>query len=389
MREIKPVPFLDLTAQFRALEEEWLAAIRAAGARGSFILGPEVTAFEKEFAEYVGVKHAIGVANGTDALVLSLKALGIGPGDEVITSPFTFFASAECVNLVGATPVFADIEPDSYCLDPASVAVRITPRTKAIIPVHLFGHPAEMGEIMALARRYRLAVVEDCAQAFGATFDGKVVGSLGDLGAFSFYPTKVLGGYGDGGMISTNRGDLAERIRRLRNHGAVQPFLHTEIGTNSRLDEIQAALLRIKLRSIAQDIESRRQVAAEYTRRLAGTPVKPPSAPRHGTHVYNLYTIRTPQRDAVRQALHDNQIGHSLCYPQGLHLQEVYRSLGHKRGDLPVCEQATEEVLSLPIYPGMPLEHIERVCEVIRTVLAAPGTGRRNEVINGSPLSGF
>lgn len=372
MRQINPVPFLDLTAAYRELEAEWLAAIRETGARGSFILGPQVAAFEKEFAEYVGVKHAIGVANGTDALVLSLKALGIGPGDEVITSPFTFFASAECVNLVGATPVFADILPDSFCLDPASVRARITPRTKAIVPVHLFGHPAEMGEIMAIARRHKLAVVEDCAQAFGATHDGKVVGAIGDTGAFSFYPTKVLGCYGDGGMITTNRDDLNEHIRRLRNHGAIRPFIHTEIGTNSRLDEIQAALLRIKLRGIARDIEARRQVAAEYTRRLAGTPVKTPSAPRHGTHVYNLYTIRTPQRDAVRQAFLDNQIGHSLCYPQGLHLQEVYRSLGYKPGDLPVCEQATQEVLSLPIYPGMPLAHIERVCEVICTTLAVP-----------------
>lgn len=371
MRSLTPVPFLDLTAEFRALEAEWLEAIRAAGARGSFILGPEVQAFEKEFADYLGVKHAIAVANGTDALVLSLKALGVGPGDEVITTPFTFFASAEAVNLVGATPLFADIEPDSFCLDPASVHARITPRTRAIVPVHIFGHPAEMGEIMAIARKHKLAVVEDCAQAFGATHDGKVVGAIGDAGSFSFYPTKVLGCYGDGGMITTDRDDLNEHIRRLRNHGAVRPFIHVEAGTNSRLDEIQAALLRIKLRKVAKDIEGRRQVAAEYTRRLAGTPVKPPSAPRHGTHVYNLYTIRTPQRDAVRQAFLDNRIGHSLCYPQGLHLQEVYRSLGYKPGSLPVCEQATAEALSLPIYPGMPLEHIERVCEVIRTTLSA------------------
>lgn len=374
MRELKPVPFLDLTAEFHALEAEWFAAIRAAGARGSFILGPEVAAFEKEFAQYVGVKYAIGVANGTDALVLSLKALGIGPGDEVITSPFTFFASAECVNLVGATPVFADILPESFCLDPASVAARLTTRTRAIIPVHLFGHPAEMDELMAIARRHGLAVIEDCAQAFGATYAGKVVGSIGDTGAFSFYPTKVLGGYGDGGMITTDRDDLNERIRRLRNHGAVRPFIHTEIGTNSRLDEIQAALLRIKLRRIEQAIAGRRAVADVYDRLLAGLPLRTPQRPARGEHVFNLYTIRTPKRDAVRQALLDNQIGHSLCYPQGLHLQEVYRALGYRPGSLPVCEQATAEVLSLPIYPGMPQTDIERVCELIRGVLVPGAT---------------
>ncbi len=382
MHELKPVPFLDLTAEFRALEAEWLAAIRAAGARGSFILGPEVTAFEKEFAEYVGVRHAVAVANGTDALVLSLRALGIGPGDEVITSPFTFFASAECVNLVGATPVFADILPESFCLDPASVAARITPRTRAIIPVHLFGHPAEMDELLAIARRHGLAVVEDCAQAFGARFAGKIVGSLGDTGAFSFYPTKVLGGYGDGGMITTDRDDLDERLRRLRNHGAVRPFLHSEIGTNSRLDEIQAALLRIKLRGIGQAIAARRAVADAYDRLLADLPLRTPRRPARGEHVFNLYTIRTPKRDAVRQALLDNQVGHSLCYPQGLHLQEVYRTLGYAPGSLPVCEQATAEVLSLPIYPAMPQSDIERVCSVIRTVLA-PGTAAAAEAAGG------
>ena len=369
MSAVTAVPFLDLSAQFKELEAEWLAAIRATGARGSFILGPNVTEFEKEFAAYVGVKHAIGVANGTDSLFLSLRALGIGPGDEVITTPWTFFASAESVSMVGATLVFADIRPDTFCIDPDSIVKRLTPKTKAILPVHIFGHACDMDAIMQIAGDRKLAVLEDCAQSFGARSGGKVTGAIGDAGSYSFYPTKVLGGYGDGGMITTNRDDLNEHIRRLRNHGAVKPFIHTEIGMNSRLDEIQAAVLRLKLRTIDRDIAGRRAVAAEYTKRLAGTPVRPPVALKLDAHAYNLYTVRTPKRDAVREALTVAQIGTSLCYPQGLHLQDVYKHLGYRPGSLPVCEQASGEVLSLPVYPGMPETHIARVCEVLRSAL--------------------
>lgn len=366
MTKSKPVPFLDLSTQYKSLEAEWLAAIRETGARGSFILGPNTQALEKEFAEYVGVKHAVAVANGTDSLFLSLRALGVGKGDEVVTTPFTFFASAETIDMVGATPVFADILPDSLCLDPASVRAKITARTKAIVVVHIFGHPSEMGEIMEIAKKHKLAVVEDCAQSFGALHNGKVVGSIGDTGSFSFYPTKVLGCYGDGGMVTTSSGAVNDHIRRLRNHGAVKPFVHTEIGMNSRLDEVQAAVLRIKLRHVKDDITGRQKVAQEYTKRFAGSSVKTPSLPKNGTHVFNLYTIRVAKRDAVRQALTDAQIGSSQCYPQGLHLQEVYKHLGYRPGSLPVCEHATTETLSLPIYPGMPLDLIERVCEVVR-----------------------
>jgi dTDP-4-amino-4,6-dideoxygalactose transaminase len=361
----RPVPFLDLSTQYKKLEAEWLDAIRETGARGSFILGPHTQALEKEFAEYVGVKHAIAVANGTDSLFLSLRALGVGQGDEVITTPFTFFASAETIDMVGATPVFVDILPDGFCLDPASVRAKITARTRAIVPVHIFGYPSEMGEIMEIAKKHKLAVIEDCAQSFGALHNGKVVGSIGDTGSFSFYPTKVLGCYGDGGMVTTNSDAVNEHIRRLRNHGAIKPFVHTEIGTNSRLDEIQAAVLRIKLRHIREDIAGRQKVAAEYTQRFAGSPVKTPSLPKNGTHVFNLYTVRVPKRDAVRQALTDAQIGTSQCYPQGLHLQDVYKHLGYQPGSLPVCEHACTETLSVPIYPGMPPDHIERVCEVL------------------------
>ena len=363
----EPIPFLDLTAQYRALEHEWLSAIRASGNAGSFILGPQVAAFEREVADYVGVKHAIAVANGTDSLVLSLRALGIGPGDEVITTPYTFFASSEAIDTVGATPVFADILSDSFTLDPADVRRRLTPRTKAILPVHIFGHPCQMEELSAIARAHDLKVIEDCAQAFGANIGGRVVGSLGDAGSFSFYPTKVLGCYGDGGLITTNSDALNEHIRRLRNHGAVQPFIHTEVGCNSRLDEIQAALLRLKMRNIRADIDVRRSVAAQYRQRLAHTAVVAPAD--HPGHVYNLYTVRLAHRDRVRQALTEAKIGTSLCYPQGLHLQQVYRRLGYTAGSLPTCEHITTENLSLPVYPGMPTAHIERVCQVLSAAL--------------------
>lgn len=369
MSEVKAVPFLDLTTSFKALEAEWLDAIRATGLSGAFILGPNVAAFEKDIAAYVGAKHAIACANGTDALILSLRAFGIGPGDEVITSPFTFFASAEVVTLVGAKPVFADIEADSYDIDPASVRALITPKTKAIIPVHLYGYPAKMDEILGIAREHRLAVLEDCAQAFGAEIDGKRVGSMGDAGAFSFYPTKVLGCYGDGGIITTNRPEIDEHLRRLRNHGTYKPFMHNEIGYNSRLDEIQAALLRIKLRTIEADIAGRNKVAAEYDRRLKPLGVASPSRPPNGRHVFNLYTVRVKERDRVRQYLTDHNVASSVCYPKPLHLQDVYQSLGYRPGSLPVSEQAATETLCLPIYPGMPVEHIQRVVDVLAMAL--------------------
>ena len=349
MSTVTPVPFLDLVTQFKRLESEWLEAIKKTGAAGSFILGPNVSAFEQEFAAYVGVKHAIGVANGTDSLILSLRALDIGRGDEVITTPFTFFASAEAIDAVGATPVFADILPDSFCLDSDSLRAHISAKTKAILPVHIFGHVAPMDAIMQIAQQHGLAVIEDCAQSFGAMSDGKVVGSIGTTGSFSFYPTTVLGGYGAGGMVTTNSDAINDRIRRLRNHGAAKPFIHVEIGYNSRLDEIQAAALRIKLRTIKADIAARRKVAAEYTQHLQGTKAQTPTAITPAGHVYNLYTLRTSKRDALRQALTDNQIGYSQCYPQGLHLQDVYKHLGYKPGSLPVCEQACTETLSLPI----------------------------------------
>ena len=369
MSDVAAVPFLDLSSQYRELESEWLQAIRAAGNSGAFILGPNVTAFEKEFAERVGAKHAIGCANGTDALVLSLRALDVGPGDEVITVPFTFFASAETATLVGAKVVFADIEADTYNIDPKGIEKLITPKTKAIVPVHLYGCPARMDEIMAIARKHKLVVVEDCAQAFSATVGDKRVGAIGDAGTFSFYPTKVLGCYGDGGMVTTNRDDVAERLRRLRNHGQVATYLHNEAGYNSRLDEIQAALLRLKLRHIERDIVGRETVAAEYAQRLAGSGAIVPQRPAYGRHVFGVYTVRVKNRDTVRKVLADNKIASAVYYPVPLHLQDVYKSLGYQPGSMPVSEQVSHDVLSLPIYPGMPLAKVARVAQVLTAAL--------------------
>lgn len=360
-----PVPFLDLSQEYQSLEAEWLAAIRECGQAGAFILGKNVAGLEQEFAQYVGVKHAVAVANGTDALVLSLRALNIGPGDEVITTPFTFFATAEACTIVGATPVFVDIDADSFNLDPRQIGARITPRTRAIIPVHLYGHPAAMDEIQAIAGKHKLAVIEDCAQAFGARAGDKVVGSLGETGCFSFYPTKVLGCYGDGGMITTNSAEIADKLKRLRNHGAVAPFTHTDAGYNSRLDEIQAALLRIKLRHVDAAIAGRKRVAGTYDGLLAGSRFGLPKRPANGEHVFNLYTVRAPGRDALRQRLTDAGIASSVCYPVPLHLQQVYANLGYKAGSLPVVEQIATEALSLPIFPNMSKEMIERVSAVL------------------------
>lgn len=368
--KVKAVPFLDLSVEFAELEGEWLAAIKASGEKGSFVLGPNVTALEQEFAAYVGSKYAVAVANGTDALVLSLRALDIGPGDEVITTPFTFFATAEAVTLVGAKPVFADIDPVSFCLDPDSVRALVNKRTRAIIPVHLYGHPASMDAMREIAGRHGLRLIEDCAQAFGATVGGAGVGSLGDTGAFSFYPTKVLGCYGDGGMITTSDAGIAQRLRTLRNHGATQPFMHAEIGYNSRLDEIQAALLRIKLRRIDRAIAGRRRVAAEYTQRLADLPLATPATARDTGHVFNLYTIRTAGRDEVRRRLTEAQIASSVCYPLPLHLQAVYSDLGYRAGSLVQAEQAAGEALSLPIYPEMETAQVALVCDALRAAIA-------------------
>ncbi|HBE91302.1 MAG TPA: hypothetical protein DDW55_01805 [Gammaproteobacteria bacterium] len=370
MSQHNGVPYLDLSREFSELKDEWFAMIQEDGARGSWILGPNVQAFEKEVAEYVGTRHAIGLANGTDALLLALRALSIGPGDEVITTPYTFFATSEVIDMVGATPVFVDIEADSFNIDPVLVEQAITEKTRAILPVHLFGNPARMSELTQIADKHNVALVEDAAQAFGSEHEGRKSGSMGTAGCFSFYPTKVLGCYGDGGLLTTDSDEIAEHVRKLRNHGASAAFQHDEVGMNSRLDEVQAALLRIKLRSIDENIAARQRVADRYDDYLSALDIICPTRPAQGRHAFNLYTIRSPQRDAIRTALMEQSIGNSTCYPSPLALQTVYSDLGYKSGDFPVAEQLGNEVVSLPVFPDMTEEQVDAVCKVIKQAMS-------------------
>ncbi len=362
------VPYLSLQQEYQALRSEWMQAIDGVGASGAFILGPNVQAFEEEAAAYIGAKHAVAVASGTDALVLSLRALNMGSGDEIITTPFTFFATAEAISLVGATPVFADVEVDSFNIDPASVEQCITDKTRAILPVHIFGNPADMTPLNAIAKNHNLHLIEDAAQAFGAEHNDQRAGSMGDCGCFSFYPTKVLGCYGDGGLITTSSDEVKARLIQLRNHGATQPFIHVEAGYNSRLDEIQAALLRIKLRNIEKSIAARRQIATWYDEALSQLDLVTPTSSANDRHAYNLYTIRHPRRDALREQLNACKIGNSQCYPEPLHLQEVYANLGYKAGDLPVAEGLCHETLSLPIFPGLSKHQVNYICEQVAKI---------------------
>ncbi len=371
MTKPEGVPYLDLSKEFNALKDEWFAMISEDGARGSWILGPNVHAFENEAAEFIGTKHAIGLANGTDALHLSLRALGIGPGDEVITTPYTFFATSEVIDMVGATPVFVDIEADSFNINPVLVEQAITEGTRAIIPVHLFGNPVDMTAINAIAEKYNLAVVEDAAQAFGAKHNGQRVGRIGNSGCFSFYPTKVLGCYGDGGLLTTDSDEIAEAVRKLRNHGAAAAFQHDEVGMNSRLDEVQAALLRLKLKKLDDNIAARQRVAGMYDERLAKLGITCPARSEHSSHAFNLYTIRSTKRDSIRQALMDNAIGNSTCYPAPLALQEVYQHLQYSAADFPVSVALGNEVVSLPIFPDMTEQQVDRVCQVIEVAITA------------------
>ena len=347
------VPIYDPRPELAELWDEVQAAVERVLRSGRFILGPEVRAFEEEVARYLGVRHAIGVNSGTDALVIALRALGVGPGDEVITTPFTFFATAEAISAVGATPVFADIDLRTYNLDPEKVSELITPRTKALLPVHLYGQAADMDPLLELASAHGLAVLEDTAQAFGGTYKGKKLGTLGDAGAFSFFPTKNLGGVGDGGLIATDRDDVAELARMLRAHGAKRKYHNELVGYNSRLDELQAAVLRVKLRRVDAYNQYRREVARAYGEALRDCPgVEPPYEAPYGRHVYHQYTVRIrgKDRDAVAEALARAGIGTMVYYPVPLHRLPVYRDLGARA---PQAEQAAREVLSLPMGPKL------------------------------------
>jgi len=360
------IPVLDLQAQYQAIGQEIDAAIQDVLDSGHFILGPNVKALEQEVAQFCGCAYGMGLASGTDALRLTLDALEIGPGDEVITTPFTFIATANTISRAGATPVFVDIDPQTFNLNPIQVERAITERTRAILPVHLFGQVADMDLLMELAVRYNLPVIEDSAQAIGATFQGKPACSFGIAGCLSFYPTKNLGAYGDGGMVVTSDPELADQIDILRRHGGRVKYYHQRLGYNSRLDEIQAAILRVKLRHLPAWNEARRQVADLYDNLLAGIPVTPPYAAPERQHVYHQYTIRAPKRDGLRAFLKDQGIGTMIYYPLALHRQEVYAGLGLGEGSLPEAERAAQEVLSLPIYPELGEAQVERVVAAIR-----------------------
>lgn len=358
------IPVLDLSPEIDALWDELNTAIQDVLRSGAFIMGPPVKQFEAEVASYLGVKHAIGVNSGTDALVIGLRALGIGPGDEVITTPFTFFATAESVSMLGAKPVFVDIEPDSFNIDPEKIEAAITPRTKAIEPVHLFGRPANMDAIMNIARRHNLKVIEDCAQSFGATYGEKKVGTIGDVGAFSFFPSKNLGAYGDGGLIVTNDDEVAATARMLRVHGAKKKYHNEVCGYNSRLDSIQAAILRVKLPHIDAYNEGRREVARRYRALLADVPGVTTPDVTEG-HVFHQYTIRVAggRRDELQKRLDDEGIGTMIYYPVPCHKLPLYAGENVSR---PVSEQAATEVLSLPIWPQLSYETQQIVSDRIR-----------------------
>jgi dTDP-4-amino-4,6-dideoxygalactose transaminase len=360
----RPIPALDLMAQYKSIESEIKTAIFEVLGSQHFILGPNVKALEEEVSRYCERSFGVGVASGTDALILALRAAGVGAGDEVIVPSFSFIATADTVSLLGAVPVFVDIDADSFCIQPAQIEERITKRTKAIIPVHLYGHPAEMDAILMLAREHKLLVIEDNAQAIGATYRGKRTASFGDFGCISFFPSKNLGGFGDGGMVVTNSQEIGARLRSLRAHGATKKYYTVEQGWNSRLDEIQAAILRVKLRHLDSWSAGRRQRAAQYDRLLAG--IKGIVVPRVASdcqHVYHQYTIRVPKRDKVQKALADMGIASTVYYPTPIHLQPIYAALGYKAGDLPETEKAAQEVLSLPIYPELSDEQVEQVAQ--------------------------
>ncbi len=366
------VPMLDLQKQMDGIRDEVMREVAAVIESGQYILGKKVSRFEEEAAKYIGARHAIAVASGTDALHLALKALGIGPGDEVITTPFTFFSTVEAILYLNAIPVLADIESGTFNIDTSKIEEKITPRTKALIPVHIFGCPARMDTILQIAGKHNLKVIEDCAQSFGARTGGKMTGSLGDAGCFSFYPSKNLGACGDGGLVCVGSDALAAEIRLLRNHGSAGGYMHSTIGFNSRLDELQAAILLVKLKKIDSYNEMRRQKAALYNRLLSGTPgiVCPPLGDGGSpfTHVFHQYTIRHPRRDAVREKLREGQVSSMIYYPVPMHLQPALRFMGHREGDFPAAEAACREVVSLPIYPELEDAAIERICSAVKSV---------------------
>lgn len=362
------IPVGNPKAEYDALQGEIDSAIRGVFERGRFILGEEVGRFEREFAEHMGTKYAVGVANGTDAIALALTASGVGPGDEVITTPLTAVYTSLAISMTGATPIFADIDPETYNIDPAAVARKVGPRTKAIVPVHLYGHPADLDPLMEVARERHLTVVEDAAQAHGALYKGRRVGSIGIAGCFSLYPTKNLGGYGDGGIVATNSPEISDRLRLLGNGGQADRYHHVIKGRNSRLDELQAAILRVKLRHLDAWNTRRREIAALYRRGLAGLPVQLPVERGYGTHVYHLYAARATARDALREHLTRCAVLSEIHYPRLVPLHEAYGPVTRSStADLPVATEVASSILSLPMFPFLSREDVAQVIRGIQT----------------------
>lgn len=366
------IPSLDLKAQYDTIKAEIDEAIRTVIDRTDFILGKTVTALEERIAAYCGVKYAVGLNSGTDALFASLKALGITKGDEVITTPFSFIATAEVITLLEARPVFVDIDPKTFNLDPTKIAERITKKTKAIIPVHLYGQPADMQPILDIAAKHNLPIIEDAAQAFGAEYNQKKTGSLGTVGCFSFFPSKNLGAYGDGGMIVTNQKNIADYVCMWRAHGSSKKYYSEFVGDNSRLDTIQAAILSVKLKYLDRWNEARAQKAKTYDQLLNRVGVVTPYADPRVKHIYHQYTVKTPDRDKLAAWLTTNDIETKVYYPLPLHQQPALSYLGYQAGDFPVTEQACQEVLSLPIYPELTADQQQKVIKTITDFYRQP-----------------
>jgi len=363
------IQLIDLKTQYLSIKDEIDLAMRQVVEKTAFIMGPEVKALEEEMAQYLGVKYAVGVSSGTDALEIALLSLNIGPGDEVITTPFTFIATSEAITNVGARPVFVDIEERTYCLNADLIEQKITKKTRAILPVHLYGHPVDMDKIMSLAQKRGLKVIEDCAQALGAGYKGKKVGAIGDVGCLSFFPGKNLGCFGDGGMVVTNEAAVEEKAKMLRQHGSKKKYFHSIPGFNSRLDTLQAAVLRVKLKYLDKWNELRRKNAALYALSInkadKNNGFVPAYVASYAEHSFNYYTMRAINRDKLQSKLNAAGIGNMIYYPLSLHLQEVYEELGYKKGDFPVAEKAQDEVISLPMYAELSPEQINEICGVL------------------------
>jgi len=370
------IPFSDLRQQYLSIKDEIDASIQRVLTSGWFILGSEVQAFEEEFAAYLGAGHAAGVGSGTEALHLALLACGVGPGDEVITVSHTAVATVAAIELTGARPVFADIDPRSYTMDPTQLEGKIGPATRAILPVHLYGQMADMDPILSIAREHGVKVVEDAAQAHGAEYRGQKAGSMGDVGCFSFYPTKNLGAFGDGGLVATSDAALAERLKLLRQYGWAERYVSSIKGTNSRLDELQAAMLRVKLHKLEEWNGDRRKHATLYDSLLHDAAVVTPVEMEYGKHCYHIYAIRTQYRDQLREFLRERGVGALIHYPVPVHLQEAYKDLGYGEGTLPVTEQAAAEVLTLPVAPEVTEEQIRQVCDLVHQFESTRGLVR-------------